>query len=342
MRPDWKVILGFAISGFLLWWLFRDQNLTELWTQIRQARPGMFLMAVFVATSAYAIRAVRWRVLLEPVHTGTSFYSRWATTLIGFMANNLLPARMGEVVRAFALSKVAGAPMSGVFGTLVVARFLDAVAVFGLLGIAVLMPSFPSGAEMGGVSLGAIARIGAVLLLVGVVGVGGLIFWPRGPMSIIERVARLAGPARAERIIAVAASFMDGLASLRNPRLLGIALVLSFIHWTYYGWSFLLAFRAFGIDLGYPAALVVQGIVAVGVAIPSAPGFFGTWHGAAQVALVGTYGVPETTALAFATAFHLGGFIPVTLLGLFYAWRLRIRVATVKDRASVPDTVEAG
>lgn len=336
MRLDWKVLLGFGVSGLLLWWLFRDQDIGPLWAQIRQARPGLFLMAVAVATSAYLIRAVRWGILLEPVHPGTSLYNRFATTFIGFMANNLLPARMGEVVRAFALSKVTSAPMSGVFGTLVVARFLDAVAIFSLMGVAVLLPSFPADSQVGGISLGAVARVGGTMLLAGVVGIGVLVQWPRGPLELVRRVAGFAGPERAERVTAVAASFMAGLASLREPRLFGTALLLSLVHWIYYAWSFLLAFRAFGIELGYGAALVVQGIVTVGVAIPSAPGFFGTWHGAAQVALAGTYGVPETTALAFATAFHLGGFIPVTLIGLYYAWRLRIRVASVADRAEAP------
>ena len=333
MKLDWKVILGFGISAFLLWWLFKDQDLGELWAQIRQARLGPFLMAVFVATSAYLIRAVRWGYLLQPVQPGTSLYNRWATTQIGFMANNLLPARMGEVVRAFALSKVESAPMSGVFGTLVVARLLDAVAVFGLLGICVVLPSFPD-AQVGGISLGAVARVGGAIMLAGAVGIGVLVAWPRGPHLIIERIARLAGPERGIHITRAASSFMDGLAILREPRQFAIALFLSVVHWLYYGLAFLLGFRAFGIDLGYAPALVVQGIVAVGVAIPSAPGFFGTWHGAAQVALAGTYGIPETTALAYATAFHLGGFIPVTLLGLYYAWRLRIRVGKVASEAT--------
>ncbi len=329
MKFDWKVALGLLISLGLLWWLFKDQNPAELWAQIRQADPGTYLLAVFIATSAYFIRALRWGVLLHPLYPGTSLYHRWATTLIGFMANNLLWARIGEVVRAFAMSRVEPAPMSGVLGTLVVARFLDAVAVFGLLGIAVLLPSFPASGQVGDLSLGALARYGSVLMLAGIIGIGALLAWPEIPLRIIRRLAGVAGPERADRITAVASSFLEGLQSLRNPRLLGQALLLSFIHWIYYGFSFFFAMKAFGLDLGYGAALFVQGIVAVGVAVPSTPGFFGTWHAAAQVALVGAYGVPETNALAFATAFHLGGFLPITVLGLYYAWRLRISVREV-------------
>lgn len=326
MKVDWKVVLGFAISAFLLWWLFKDQDFAEIWAQIRQADMAAFTLAVFIATSAYFVRAVRWGVLLHPVRQGTTLYHRWATTLIGFMANNLLPARIGEVVRAYAMSRVETAPISGVLGTLVVARFLDAVAVFGLMAIAALHPSFPTAGTIGGTSVASLARIVGIVLLSGIVGVALLLRWPQVPLRVIATVARVAGEQRAKRITWIASSFIDGLSVLRNPTLLGKALFWSLLHWTYYGLSFLFAMRAFGIDEGYGAALVVQGLVAIGVAVPSAPGFFGTWHGAAQVALVGTYGVAETNALAFATAFHLGGFVPVTLLGLYYAWRLRISV----------------
>ena len=336
MRLDWKVVLGFAISGGLLWWLFRDQDLGALWSQVRQARPGLFLAAVTVATSAYAIRVLRWEVLLSPIRENTSFSNRWATTMIGFMANNLLPARMGEVVRAYALSRVEPVPMSGAFGTLVVARFLDAIAVFGLLGVAVLLPSFPAEAAVGGVSVGAIARVGAILLLVGVLGVGALVAWPQGPAFVMRATPRLLGRDRGATVVAILETFLDGLAVLRDPRRFVHALLLSLAHWLYYGLAFWLALESFGLELGYGAALLVQGVVAVGVAVPSAPGFFGTWHGAAQVALAGTYGVPETQALAFATAFHLGGFVPITVLGLYYAWRLRISVRRVSSDAPVP------
>ena len=83
-------------------------------------------------------------------------------------------------------------------------------------------------------------------------------------------------------------------------------------------------------------------MVAAGVAIPSAPGFFGTWHTAAQIGLVGPYGVDETQALAFATGYHLGGFIPITVLGFYYAWRLQISLTETGETDATLDAEPAG
>ena len=343
MKLDWKAGLGLVISVVLLWWLFKDQDPAALWAQIREANPWLFLASVVVATSAYAIRAVRWKVLLTPVDAGTTFYSRWATTMVGFMANNVLPARIGEFVRAFALGKVERIPVSGVFGTLVVARFLDTVAVVSLLFVALAFPSFPAEAEVMGRPVAAFARTAALVVAAIVVAVILIIAQPHIIVGLAERFSSLLPGAAGPRVVAGLRSFLDGLAVLRTPSLFVRALGWSFLHWTYYALSFWLALAAFGIDVGYSGALFTQAMVAVGVAIPSAPGFFGTWHGAAQIALVGPYGVNEAQALAFATSYHLGGFLPITILGLYYAWRLQISLteASAPGGGATPSPQEA-
>ncbi len=337
MKLDWKAVLGLIISVGLLWWLFKDQDPGAIWAQIREADPWLFIAAVAVATSAYAIRAVRWNVLLQPVAPDTSFRNRWATIMIGFGANNILPARIGEFVRAYALGKVEKAPFSGTFGTLVVARFLDAVAVIVLLLFALAVPSFPAEAEVLGRPVAQFARtsalfVGGVLLAVAVV-----VARPRLIVRLAERFSGLLPGQAGPRVVGALRSFLDGLSVLRTPSLLGRALGWSLLHWAYYGLSFWLALEAFGIDVGYAGALFTQAMVAVGVSIPSAPGFFGTWHAAAQIALVGPYGVEEARALAFATGYHLGGFVPITVLGFYYAWRLKISIGEARSPGAPSD-----
>lgn len=326
MKLDWKAALGIVISVGLLWWLFKDQDLGEIWAQIRAADPKLFAASIAVATSAYAIRAVRWGVLLAPVAPDTTFSNRWATTMIGFMANNILPARIGEFVRAYSLSRVEPVSMSAAFGTLVMARLLDGVALLMLLAVALTLPSFPEGAMVAGKSVSAFAGTIAGLFTVLLVGLFILILWPERTLGVGRWVARVLPDPWGERAMAMLEAFLEGIAALRNPVLLAKALVLSLVHWAYYGLSFWLALAAFRIDVGYVGALFTQAIVAVGVSIPSAPGFFGTWHTAAQIGLVGPYGVDPTRALAFATGFHLAGFVPITLIGFYYAWKLGISI----------------
>jgi len=333
LKLDWKAGLGLLISAALLWWLFKDQDPAVLWAQIREANPWLFLASIVVATSAYAIRAVRWKILLTPVGAETSFRSRWGAIMVGFMANNLLPARIGEFVRAFAMGKAETLPVSGVFGTLVVARFLDGLAVIALLLVALAFPSFPADATVSGRPVGQFAGMVALIVSAIMVVIIVVIAQPRLIVGVAERFTSVLPGGAGPKVIAGLRSFLDGLAVLRSPALFSKALAWSLVHWAYYATSFWLALEAFGIRVGYSGALFTQAMVAAGVSIPSAPGFFGTWHAAAQVALVGPYGIAEPKALAFAASYHLGGFIPITVLGLYYAWRLQISLteAGAKD-----------
>jgi uncharacterized protein (TIRG00374 family) len=344
LKLDWKAIVGIVISGGLLWWLFRDQDPAALWQQIKSADPWLFLGAVAIATSSYAIRAIRWGILLAPVAPNTSLYNRWATTLIGFMANNVLPARIGEVVRAYAVSRVEPVGISTAFGSLVVARFLDGVALAVTLIFALSSPTFPRDATVLGQPIGGFVQGVLLVLATILVVLVGLLAWPKVIVRIATRASGLMPGHLGPKLVQAVESFLEGLTVLRTPKLLALAVLWSLVHWFYYGVAFMLALRAFGMDLDFAAGLFTQAMVAAGVSVPSAPGFFGTWHAAAQIALVGPYNVPETQAIAFATGFHMGGFLPITLLGLYYAWRLGISVTTVDrtEPAAPADAQDAG
>lgn len=339
MKWDWKAILGIAISAVLIWWVLRDVDGAEVWAVVRTARWDLLLAAVAVATSGFAVRAIRWRLLLHPLRAGTGFRQRFAAVNIGFAANNLLPARVGEFARAWAISRLEPVTATGALGSLVVERFLDAIAVFSLFSIALLHPAFPSDATVGGRSLTTFMGVLAGLMIVLVLGILLLLLFPRFFVRVAEGVGRFLPDRAATLLVEGLRSFLTGFGSLRSPRLLFGALAWSFGFWAWNAVSFWLAFHAFGIDEGYLTALFVQGIIALGVSVPSAPGFFGTFHAAAVVGLHEVYGVGHGATLAFAFGYHLGGFIPVTALGLWYAARLGI---TLKDMGRAQERVDEG
>jgi glycosyltransferase 2 family protein len=319
MKWDWKAVLGLVISGVLIWWVLRDVDLAEVWAAVRQARWGLLVAAVAVATSGFAVRAIRWKILLHPMRGGIGFRHRFAAVNIGFAANNLLPARVGEFARAWAISRLEPVAVTGALGSLVVERFLDAVAVFSLLALALLHPSFPTDVTVAGQSLGTLVTTLVVILGVLLTGLLLLLVLPDAVLAVTRTLARVLPDPAARALVGGLRAFLSGLHSLKRPRLLIPALAWSFAFWAWNAVSFWLAFHAFGIDQGYATALFVQGIIAIGVAVPSAPGFFGTFHAAAVVGLHEVYGVGESATLAFAFGYHLGGFIPVTLMGLWYA-----------------------
>jgi glycosyltransferase 2 family protein len=330
VRLDWKALLGVAISVILIFWVLRDVDPGAVWAEVRGARWGLLFAAVAIATSGFLLRALRWKLLLHPLHPETRLGNRFGAVNIGFAANNLLPARIGEFARAWAISRMEPVTVSGALGSLVVERFLDGVAVVTFLMVALLHPSFPADATVGGYPIGVLVRTVVVLLGLVLGLVLTLVLFPRFVLGGAGRVARVL-PARARGFLLEALeSFVGGLKALRQPTLLLGALAWSFVFWGWNAVSFLFAMHAFGIEQGFVTALFVQSIIALGVAVPSAPGFFGTFHAAAVVALVEVYGMDDSATLAFAFGYHLGGFIPVTLMGLWYAARMGVSMGALQ------------
>ncbi len=300
-----------------------------VWGELRRANWWLLLAAVAVATSGFVVRALRWKIFLHPIRAGTRFRARFAAVNIGFAANNLLPARVGEFARAWAISKLEPVSVSGAVGSLVVERFLDAVAIFLLLLVALLHPSFPGNATVGGRPIGDALLVVAGAMALVLVALTLLVAFPRLLVRFTEWVVRVVPDRVGRTLRETVDAFLTGLGALQDPRLLLRGLAWSVGFWAWNAVSFWLAFQAFGIEQGYVTALFVQAIIALGVAVPSAPGFFGTFHAAAVVGLQEVYGVGGSATLAFAFGYHLGGFIPVTLMGLWYAGQLGLTLGEV-------------
>lgn len=329
MRHWGKALLGIAVTILLLWWALRDVSVAEVWANIRQGDFWLLGASVLVATFGFFIRALRWKVLLAPLGVSTPVRSRFAGVSIGFMANNILPARIGEFVRAYAFSRLEPVSASAAFGTLVVERFLDGVVLLLFLVLAALSPGFPAVEALsegwGGVLLRAavIAVVAVMLLLFAMAAL------PHQLVSLAEWVGRHLPEHIARPIVLGLETFLDAIAIMRNPRLLFVGFAWTLFFWTWHGISFWLGMLAFGIDTGFVSAIFVEAVVGFGVALPAAPGFIGTFHASAKFALSDVYGVAEPASLAFAFGYHFGGWIPITLIGLWYAWRLGLSLADV-------------
>ena len=324
MRRKWIMPLGLAVVAALFWWLFRDEDPAEVWRHIRGADFGLLLLAVAVTTATFPVRAIRWRYLLQPVQEGAPFRSRFAAVCIGFMTNNLLP-RVGEFARAYAYSKHEPVTATTAFGTLVVERFLDAVAILTLLLVA--LASFPGERLPTELATG----IRLVSLFLGAIVFGSLVLL--GAPGRSTRAARWMGrrllPERlGGGFVNLVQGFSRGLEALRGWRLILPALAWSLAVWTLQSLSFWIGFIAFDIRLGFDAALFTNGSVAFASLVP-APGFFGTFHAAVRIALSDIYGAAEAPALGFAFGWHLGSFVPITLMGLWYARRLGVSLRDV-------------
>lgn len=325
----WKALLGIGVSAFFIWWVLRGEDPGEIVRQISQANPWYFLASVFVGTAGYFVRALRWKVLLHPLKPDTALRSRFAGVSIGFAVNNIFPARLGEIARAFALTRVEPITLSGSVGSLVVERFLDAIVLVTLFLVPMALPSFPGADVLLSGAFGGMLRGTFGLLAIFLVGFVALLIFPEPIVRMAERFfLRLPGN-RGPRMVVALESFLRALKVLRDPGLLTKAVAWSYAFWLWHGLSFWLGFKAFGIDLGFAAAVFTEAVVGFAVAIPAAPGFFGTFQLGADLALSGVYGVAEPSALAFAFGYHLGGFFPITIIGLYYAWSIGFSVKDI-------------
>jgi hypothetical protein len=258
------------------------------------------------------------------------------------MGNNILPARVGEFARAYAFSRMENITMVGSFGSLVVERLFDAIGVVGLLFVAFSLPDVPDITKIGGRDLSALAATLAVLVAIAMALAIALVLLPTRAVAFVEKyVARWLPRAIRRPFVDALEAFLSGLTVLRSPGLLTATMVQTIVLWLFNAVGFWVAFKTFGIDVPFSGALLLQSVVALAVSIPSGPGFFGPFEAAALFVLTEAYGVAHDKAISFAIGFHLAGFVPVTVIGLFYAWRLGISLREVESsEEAVEEAVE--
>ena len=144
MSARWRNLLGVALSVGLLWWTFRGQDPAVIWGNLRDANLWYLLAAMVTGTLIFPLRAIRWRVILDPIAPDIPLYDLWRATAIGMVGNNVLPARAGEFARAYVLSKeTERVTFSAAFASLAVDRVFDAFVVLLLMLAAMMSPSFP-------------------------------------------------------------------------------------------------------------------------------------------------------------------------------------------------------
>ncbi len=318
MKFGWRGAFGIVLSAVFLYFAFRGIEFHRVMANVRQANIALLVLAALTATAVFPLRARRWRPILEPIEPDIPFSRLWSATAIGMMINNVVPARAGEFARAYALSRsTPSVPFPAAFASLAVDRLFDAVVVFGLMFGAMLDPAFPSGVQFGGRPMAQYAVIGVAIIGIALVAMYGLILFPARVLSLYELAARRLVPRLESRGRDALLGLANGLSVLRTPRHFASVLGWTIIHWLVNALAFWLAFRAVGIGAPFSAALFLQGIIAIGVAVPQAPGFFGAFEGFGKVGLA-VYGVPADQAITWAIGFHFLSYVPITVIGAWY------------------------
>lgn len=326
----WQFWLGIGISGFFLLLLFRSIDFTRLMSALREL-DGMYLVPAVISTIfSYYVRAWRWKLLLEP-EQNTSMGNLFPATAIGYMANNLLPARIGELIRVYVLGEREGIGKGAVLASLVLDRLIDGFSVLCILVVTLFTLRLPG--DQGGVRsalvTGGYLTVGAYLAIIAF-----LVLLKRRTASTIHLAGKLLKPFPEKlsgKAIPMLGSFIGGMRFSSRPANLAGLLFSSALIWISAIWPIDLALRSFGITLPPTASLFIMVLLVVAVMVPASPGYIGTYHYACFKALT-AFGVSGEKALGVALIIHAVNFFPITFLGLWYLARDRMSLSGLRSR----------
>ncbi|MDQ6612137.1 MAG: flippase-like domain-containing protein [Gemmatimonadota bacterium] len=333
MKLDWRSALGIALSAFFLWLTLRGVQFHEVWLVLRHSNLLLFAASTVVATSIFPLRARRWQPILEPVAGQIPFVLLWRATAIGMAVNNVLPLRAGEVARAFALTRqVPRVALTTALSSLAVDRLFDAIVLLTMMFGAMLDPAFPSGVTIQGLTIPQMAATGVSLMFVVLLGCYAIVLQPERISALVSRIAHRLFPRFENSLVRLFGHVAGGLAVLKDSRRFAAVLFWTVLHWLTHALGLYLGFLAVGISVPFSAALFLQGILGIGVAVPSSPGFVGVFEGAAKVGLA-VYAIPATLAVSWAIGYHVLSFIPITVMGMWYFARLRLGLSDLRGAA---------
>ncbi|MCC6381096.1 MAG: flippase-like domain-containing protein, partial [Dehalococcoidia bacterium] len=307
MLRNRRVWIGLLVSVVFLALLLRSVDSHELTAALEEIDPLWLVAAFAVELGALWFRALRWRFILDS-HVRVKTQDAFSVVIIGYAANNLLPVRAGELVRAQLLHDSHGASRLGTLGTIVVERIFDGLVLALFLAATIALAG-------GSDFLRAVAALMTAAFVVGTVVLALLALQPRGSDIWTVRLLRLAPTRIRPRARIWLGSFLTGLAGLRGRRAWALVLGATVASWGLEAACYWLVGLGFGLDLDFPLYLAVTGAANLAIAAPSTAGGVGPFEFFAQKALT-AFGVGAATATVYALVLHALLLIPVVLLGI--------------------------
>ncbi|MEX2446628.1 MAG: lysylphosphatidylglycerol synthase transmembrane domain-containing protein [Dehalococcoidia bacterium] len=327
-----RVWVGTAVSAaflVLLFWragLFDAEQRLEVWGAFAAMQLQWLLLAVPVFATSVWVRAQRWRMIIAP-HTALARSDATALVVIGYAANNLLPVRAGELVRAVLVRRQFGGSGATTFGTIVVERVFDGLALT-LMLVAALSVGAATGVMAGNAALTALAVLMGVIFGGVSLFVLGFALRPVLVRGLLWRILDVLPEAVGERLRALLDRFLTGLTLVRGAGTWALVALASAAGWLLEAASYWLVGIAFGLALPVEAYLAICAAANLAIAAPSTAGGIGPYEFFAREAAV-SFGATAGAATAYALALHAFVLLPITLAGLALLWRRGLRLTTL-------------
>ncbi len=317
IRRNWKFLLGVLISAIFLYLALRGLQFDKMWDTLQNANYIWLLPGVAVYFLAVWVRAWRWHYLLRPlkkIPTKTMF----PIVAIGYMGNNIFPARAGEVLASIVLKRKEGIPISAALATIIVERIFDGVVMlaFVFLNLPELAKLTSDSGFIGNIQnlaiWGAAAFLGALLVFL-----LAAMFPKTTEKWAAYFINHLVPHKWQERVNNLSSRFLSGLESLRSPWEALMVFFTSFLIWLLETGKYWFVMHAFPFEVSFFALMLMNGIVNLATTIPSAPGYVGTFD-APGIALLKAYNIPGEIAAGYTLVLHVALWVPITALGAYF------------------------
>jgi uncharacterized protein (TIRG00374 family) len=315
-----RVWIGIPISLLFLFLAFRGQDPGEIRDAFARVDWRYLPFALAVQYAGIGVRAYRWHVLMRPV-APISTREIFPALIIGYAANNILPLRTGELVRAWALEQRYGVRKTATLATIAVERLFDGVTMLLFIGGAAMVIGLTA-------ELQHVALIAAAVFAVAIGGMVALLVSGGLRDRLLQLMLKPLPAALATRVEQMAEAFLGGLGVLSRRRDLTIVAVTSLLAWSCEAAMYWTVAQSFGTPLSsamsFTAAYLTTAIGNLATLVPSGPGYVGTFEAGVLLAVNGALGVPRGLALSYAVLLHVILWLPVTIWGAIEWWRVSL------------------
>lgn len=321
------IAVGLGASAVFVFLAVRHLDLASLEQSFASATLFPWLpLGIASYLAGHVVRGLRCRLLVRRT-ASLSLPTASNIVVVGYASNNVLPARLGEFVRAGMLAERTGMPLVQSLAVTFIERVLDGLAILGLLVLGTASGEAPGWIrDLVRIAL-AVFGAATVVIFAGAHSPGLIV-------STASRLGHKLGPRAHDRVVSLATSITNAGACLRDPRDAVLLVIYSVVVWSLEAGLFVALLPVFGIPHSLRDGVVAMCVTNLGLLIPSSPGFIGPFHFFCSRAVM-AHGVAEPVALAYATLVHLAFFVPVTLWGagamLWYGVEVGSTAAVVRE-----------
>ncbi|MFC1724202.1 lysylphosphatidylglycerol synthase transmembrane domain-containing protein [candidate division KSB1 bacterium] len=319
----WKFILGLVISVVFVYLSVQGIQFNQIWESLKGINFLYMFLSIFCIPALVIVRAYRWKLMLKPIKD-ISVQSLFSSTIIGFMANNILPFRVGEFVRTYSLSKKENISKSSILATQIVERFYDMISIIIIAGVVLYFVELPEWFKKAGYSITSVSIAGLIITIL-------IIKFQSKAVKIFNFISRWFPEHLRIRLTEIFEHVLDGLNTMKNYRNYFLIVITSFFVWIISAAQIAILYKAFSFSaLPVYSSVIVLVMTIFVIALPQSPGFVGGFHFACKEGLL-IFGIAPGAALGFAIIYHAVNYLTITLMGLYYFARENLKFSELRS-----------